>query len=407
VDLVSVINEDASPRGAVRGRFRSALVVAQVAVSLLLLVGAGLVMRSLDAARRAYPGFDPTHAATVELDLRQNGYDEAHGRAFYRRLLEAVRSDAVTKSAALATYDPLNFLDTRSRPFAIEGYDARADEDLMFLSNSITAGYFETLTIPLISGRSFEDRDDQAAAPVAMVNNTFAERFWGGAANAIGKRIRVADGEWRTVVGVAADIKYLRINESPRPYVYLPFLQDYRPTMILYTRGAGPVDTLAERARQQVATLDPDLPILGAQPLERRIMGSLILFNLAASMLFVFGVAGMTLAAMGTYGLVSYAVRQSTHEIAIRMALGASRGSVITVFLLRGLRLGGAGAVIGTVTAVFAANLLRGMLFGVSALDGISFVRAFALVLAGVAIATLVPAWRAARTDPLAALRHQ
>ena len=407
VDLVSVINEDASPRGASRGGLRAGLVVAQVAVSLLLLVGAGLVTRSLDAARRADPGFDASQVTAIALDVKQNGYDEARGRVFFRKLLEAARADAGVESATLAEHIPMGLLDTRARQVAIDGYEPRRGEDLAFMSNSVGSDYFRTLRIQLTAGRGFEDRDDETPAPVAIVNDTLAQRFWGGASNAIGKRIRVAEGAWRTVVGVAADVKYSRIDESPRPYFYLPLLQSYRSSMVLHTRGEGSADRLVDQARACVAALDGDLPILYARPMTETIRGALIFFDLAATMLFVFGVAGMALAALGTYGLVSYTVEQSTREVGIRMALGASGLAVVRGFLGRGLRLGAIGAALGTVAALGASRLLGSVLFGVSATDVVSFARALAIVLGGVAVATIVPAWRAARTNPLIALRHQ
>jgi predicted permease len=407
VDLVSVINEDAAPRGAPRGRLRAGLVVAQVAVSLLLLVGAGLVTRSLEAARRADPGFDASQMTATAVDVRQNGYDEPRGRVFYRKLLDAARADAGVESATLAAYTPLAFLDTRAQRVAFEGYEPRRGEDLAFMSNTIGSDYFRTLRVGVVAGRSFEDRDDETAAPVAIVNHTLARRFWGGAANAIGKRVRVGEGDWRTVVGVAADVKYSRIDEAPRPYLYLPFLQAYRPGMILHTRGAAPVDRLVDQARACVAALDADLPILYAKPMTEATRGALILFDLMAAMLFVFGAAGMALAAMGTYGLVSYTVQQSRREIGIRMALGATRAAVVRQFFGRGVRLGAIGAALGTAAALGGTRLLASVLFGVSATDGVSFARALAVVLGGVVVATLVPAWRAARTNPLSVLRHQ
>ena len=260
-----------------------------------------------------------------------------------------------------------------------------------------------------MAGREFEDRDDETAAPVAIVNTTLAQRFWGGAANAIGKRIRVADGDWRTVIGVAADVKYSRINEAPRPYFYLPFLQSYRSSMILHTRGAGAASTRWSTRRARMSRRSTPICRFctrGRWP--RQISGALILFNLTATMLFVFGVAGMALAAMGTYGLVSYTVKQSTHEIGIRMALGASG--------LVGRSRGFSDAACGSarsaprsaiVAALGVSRLLGSVLFGVSATDAVSFARALAVVLGGVIVATLVPAWRAARTNPLSALRHQ
>ena len=409
VDLVSVINEDASPRGASRGRLRAALVVAQVAVSLLLLVGAGLAARSFEAAGRANPGFDPSRVTSIDLDLKQNGYDEARGRVFYRKLLDEVRADAGIESATLAANTPLGLLDTRVQRVAIDGYEPGKGEDLAFMWNTVDSDYFRTLRIPLAAGREFEAHDDETGAPVAVVNTTLAQRFWGGAANALGKRIRVGDrdSDWRTIVGVAADVKYSRINEAPRPYFYVPFRQAYRSSMVLHTTGAAPVDRLVDQARARVAARDADLPIQYARPMAAQMRGALIFYHLIATMLFVFGAAGMALAALGTYGLVSYTVKQSTHEIGIRMALGASGASVVRQFLGRGLRLGAIGAAVGILAALGMNRLLTNVLYGVSATDVISFARALALVLGVVIVATLVPASRAALTNPLNALRHQ
>jgi ABC-type antimicrobial peptide transport system permease subunit len=177
--------------------------------------------------------------------------------------------------------------------------------------------------------------------------------------------------------------------------------------MILHTRGSGPVDRLVDQARAEVVAIDADLPIASARPMADHLRGAFIFFDLTATMLFIFGVAGMALAAMGTYGLVSYTVKQSTHEIGIRMALGAPRLSVVREFLGRGLRLGAIGAAVGIVAALGLGRLLGGALFGVSATDPTSFAQAIAIVLGGVAVATIVPAWRAALTNPLSALRHQ
>jgi predicted permease len=407
IDLVRTINEDASPRGAVRGRLRSALVVAQVAVSLMLLVGAGLVTRSLAAARRADPGFTAAGVVSLVVDVRQNRYDEPRGRVFYRKLLDATAADPGVDSATLALHAPLGMQDTRVYPVALDGYQQRRGEDLAFMHNVVAPHYFRTLRVPLLAGREFEDRDDQGSAAVAVVNGTLAQRFWGGPSAAIGKRLRVAGDTWRTVIGVAADLKYARIDEPPRPYIYLPFLQTYQSNMILHARATAPVEDVLERARARVAALDGDLPIMYAKPMTDQIRGAFIFLNLAATMLFVFGAAGMLLAAMGTYGLVSYTVAQRTHEIGIRMALGASSCSVVAQFLAGGLRLGVAGAAVGMAAALGVTRLLGAVLYGVSALDAVSFARALAIVLGGVLLATLVPAWRASRTHTIRALRHQ
>jgi predicted permease len=407
VNLVTVINEDASPRGAARGRMRTGLVVAQVAVSLTLLVGAGLVSRSVAEARRVDPGFDPKQVTAIALDVRQNGYDASRGRVFFRKLLDSARSDHHVESATLAEHTPLNMLETPAQRVTVDGYEPQRGEDVAFSFNVVASEYFRTLRMPLIAGRPFEDGDNETARPVVIVNRTFAERFWDNPAAAIGKRLRVRKGDWRTVVGVVADTKYARFNEAPRPYFYLPFFQAYRPQMFLHTRGSGPVEHLVEQASADVTAVDPDLPVLSARPLTDSIRGAFIFLDLAVTMLLIFGTAGMVLAAMGTYGLVSYAVKQSTHEIGIRMALGASRIAVVRQFVMRGLRLGAIGASLGIVAALGASRLIGSVLFGVSTTDTISFLRALAVVLTGVLVATLVPAWRAARTNPFTALRHQ
>jgi predicted permease len=407
VDLVSVINEDSSPRGASRGRLRAGLVVAQVAVSLLLLVGAGLVTRSLEAARQANPGFDASHVTAIAFDVRANGYNESRGRVFYRRLLETARADAGVESATLASATPLNLVGNREQRVAIDGYTPRRDEDLAFSVNTIGPDYFRTLRIALMSGRGFEDRDDENGAPVVVVNNTLAQKYWDGAANAIGKRIRIGTGDWRRVIGVAADVKYAQVDETPRPYLYVPFLQSYRSSMTLHTRGSAPIAALVEQARARVAALDPDLPLIHAKSLAAETRGATIILEFMSAMLFIFGAAGMVLAGMGIYGLVSYTVKQSTHEIGIRMALGASGSSIVRNFLARGLRLGAIGTIAGMTVAFGVSRLLASVLFGVSATDPVSFARAVLIILAGVILATIVPAWRASRTDPLRALRHQ
>lgn len=406
VDLVSAINEDASPRGASRGRGRSVLVVAQVAMSLLLLVGAGLATRSVEAARRTNPGFQVEGTTAVSFDLKQNAYDAARGRLFYRRLLDALRADPSIESASLAAYVPMNMTDTRADRIELDGYTARQDEDLAFMSNMVGPGYFRTLRIPMVAGREFEDIDDLHGEPVAIVNRTLAERYWGEPAGAVGKRLRTADGRWRTVVGVAADAKYARISDGPRPYFYLPLLESYRSSVTLHTRGTAAVDTLVEGARRHVTALDPDLPILSSRSMARAVRGAMIFYDLSATMLLTFGVAGIALATMGTYGLVSYTVKQSTHEIGIRMALGASSTAVLGQFLRRGLFLGAIGAGIGIVAALASSNLLSSVLFGVRANDAGSLLQALLIVLAAVALATTVPSWRAARTNPLNVLRH-
>jgi putative ABC transport system permease protein len=212
---------------------------------------------------------------------------------------------------------------------------------------------------------------------------------------------------WRTVVGVVRDIKYARVTEEPRPALYRPFEQSYIPAMTLHVRSAGSDAVLLAQIRSTVRALDPDLPILYVRKLTDQIRVALTVFTMAANMLMVFGVLAMILTALGTFGLVSYAARQSTHEIGIRIAIGASRGELLRRFLVRGLRLGAAGAICGLIASVLVASLLKGVLYGVSPTDPASLLGALTIVLTTVAVASLIPAWRASRTDPISALRHR
>jgi macrolide transport system ATP-binding/permease protein len=224
VTLTSLMN-DVSPRMAPRSRLRAALVVSQVAVSLVLLVGAGLVLRSYQSARDANGGFDATGVTALSLDLQSGGYDEARGRVFLDRLLNVLRADPGFTSVSLASRVPLSLVDGPSRAITIEGYAPRADEDLAFLFNIISPDYFQTLRIPLLAGRDFAPTDDAASMPVVIINETLARRMWQTPAAALGKRVRSSTDTWRTVIGVARDLKYSRHTEEPRPYVYLPLLQ--------------------------------------------------------------------------------------------------------------------------------------------------------------------------------------
>jgi predicted permease len=407
VDLAGIMKDGLSPRGGSRARVRNALVVSQVAVALLLLVGAGLVQRSLDAARTANTGFDANNVASMSLDVGPNGYDENRGRTYYRQVLDTVGAEPGIESATLAAVVPLGLVDGTSRDTSIEGRPLRQGEDMRFLVNTIAPQYFETLRIGLLSGRDFAPSDTATSQAVAIVNETTARRFWGTPEQALGKRVRTGDATWRSVVGVARDIKYARVTEDPRPHVYLPFEQAYQPIMNLHVRSRDAAPGLLARVRTLVQALDPNLAILNARMLSEQTRLALSVFVLAAGVLTTFGVIAMILTALGTYGLVSYSARQSTHEIGIRLAIGASRGDVLRRFLGRGLGLGVVGVAGGLLASVVATRLLVSLLYGVSATDAVSFVRAVAVVMTIVLGASLIPAWRASRTDPIAALRHR
>jgi predicted permease len=406
VDLAGVMKDDLSPRGGSRGRLRHALVMAQVAVSLLLLVGAGLVIRSLRAAQTANVGFDERYVATLMIDLRSSGYNEERGRAFYERILDTFRAQPGNEAVALASALPLTLVDSTTSDTVVEGYDPRKGEDMRFLVNTVSPDYLRTLRIPLLTGRDFTRGDRDPSLPVAIVNETMARRFWNSTDAALGTRIRVG-GQWRTIVGVARDMKYSRVTEEPRPHVYLPVGQNYWSAMAIHVRSQDAEPAFLARLRTTIQTLDPNVPIVRLTMLRDMTRAALGIFAMAAGTLMVFGVIAMLLTALGTYGLVSYAARQSTHEIGIRIALGASRRGLLARFLGRGVKLGAAGTLCGLVLSMMIARLLASLLYGVSPTDVVSFTGALALVMTIVLVASLIPAWRASRTDPIAALRHR
>jgi predicted permease len=406
VDLSSLIS-DASPRAATRGRLRGLLVVSQVAVSLVLLVGAALVLRSYAAARQADAGFDAAYVTAVALDLQTAGYDEAAGLVLYTRLLDALHAEPLFESASLALNVPLSLVDNASRAVTIEDYAPRDDEDMIFLLNAVAPDYFRTLRIPLVAGREFARTDDAAGTPAAIVNETLARRLWQTPDQAIGRRLRNGSDAWRTVIGVARDVKYSRLSEPPRPFVYYPLLQSYASGPIVHARAAGDPAAAVRRVLDHVQALDPNIPILRATTVADQTRVALSVYELGAGALTMFGLLTMALAAIGIYGLVAYSVRQSTHEIGIRLAVGASRADVVVTFVRRGVALAAAGSLVGLLIALLMSRALGALLYGVSSRDVTSFAGATALVMAIALAASFAPAWQAAKTDPLGALRHR
>ena len=405
VELNSVLN-DLSPRMASRGHLRSMLVVSQVAVSLVLLIGAGLVLRSYSAAQHANGGFDATNVTSVTIDLQTAGYDDTRGRVLVTRLLDVAGAEPAFSFATLALNSPMGLVDGQSRQTTIEGYAPRTDEDMLFLYNVVAPDYFRTLSVPLLAGRDFTRTDDAQSQGVVIVNATLARRFWQTLENAIGKRLR-SGGEWKQVVGVVGDLKYSRLSEAPRPFVYYPLLQNHVPSFAIQARATGDLSYAMRRVRDHVQALDPAIPIARSMTLSDQTRAALSVYRLAAGALTMFGAMTIVLAAIGIYGLVAYTVQQSTQEIGIRMAIGASRGDVAWTFLRRGTVLAGIGAAIGLVFAAAAGGAIRSLLYGVGSRDAVAFGGGTLVVMSIAIAASLVPAWRASKTDPLTALRHR
>jgi predicted permease len=407
VDLTTIMRDDLSPRSGPRARLRGALVVSQVAVSLVLLVGAALVLRSLGAARHADPGFDASGIASVSLDLQASGYDQSRGHAFYRNLLDALRAEPGIESATLAVQTPMALVPGRTREVEIEGYAPAPADDLRFLINAVATDYFAMLRIAVLAGRDFARSDTAATRRVVIVNETLARRFWGSPQGAVGQRLRMARGEWAVVTGVVRDVKYLRLDEEPRPFVYLPFEQYALAPMFIHARGGAPMPALLEQVRARVRSMDANLPILDSRPLTEQTQLGLGVLAMAAGVLAVIGAIAVLLAALGTYGTIAYTVKQSEHEIGVRMAVGAGRRQVVERFFGRGLRLGLCGAAIGVAASLAVSRALASLLYGVSGMDPVSITSAMAVLLIAVCASSLAPAWRAARIDPAVALRRR
>ena len=401
--LVPALKGEA-PAGASRSRASRALVVAQMALSLVLLASAGLFLRNLRAATAIDTGFTSDNLLIASVDPGLQGYDRARAEAFYRRLVERLRAHPAVRAVGLAEEVPLR-LGSQQTGVSIPGYTPAPNENMSIDYNIATPGYLDAMGIRLLRGRDFTARDDSAAPRVLVVNQRFAERFWPGR-DPIGQRVRVGERD-HTVVGLVPNGKYRTLGEEPLAFMYFAQAQRWNSAMTVHIRTAGPPAALASVLRAEVAALDPDLPVADVRTMNNHLGLALLPARLAGAVLGAFGVLGLLLAAVGIYGVMSYSVAQRTREIGIRMAVGAARAQVVRLVMGQGMRLVAVGAAVGLAGAVVAAWLVRGLLYGGSALDPVTFV-AVAVVLVGVAaLAIWVPARRAAGVDPMVALRGE
>ena len=390
--------------GGVRSRLRNALVVAQVALCLILLVGAGLFLQSLRRAQQLDPGFDPRGVALAAFDLFPAGYDRARGTAFQQQLLERVRSLPGVEQAALARSVPLSFSGRSSTGIDIEGYTPRKDEEVTITYNDVSAGYFETMRIPVMRGRSFTDRDVAGAPAVMIVNETMARRYWGDQ-DPVGRYARVGK-ERVQVVGIAKDGKYRSFSERPAPYMYFPLPQSYRSGVMLHVRASGAPDALFASIRTAVRELDPDLPLFQAMTMEQSMEQAVFAQRIGATLLSIFGGLALTLAAVGLYSVMSYAVSARTRELGIRLALGASPGGLRRMVVRSGMRVAAIGLALGAAGSAAVSQLLTSLLNGVSPTDPVTFAVVIAVLGLVAFAAVFIPARRASAVDPIVALRY-
>jgi putative ABC transport system permease protein len=390
-------------------RLRGLLVVSEVALALVAIVGAGLFARSFQLARQIHPGFDPSHILVSSLSLSTAGYSVPDRKQFCFRLRERLESQPGIVGVTYADYIPLGF-DTGSwEELEIEGYEKGRSENMQIYRNVVAPGYFKVVDIPLLAGRDFTERDDlsKAAKPVMIVNETFVRRYFGGR-YPIGRQVR-GWAKWFTVVGVVKDSKYHTPNEAAQPYFYVPFQQVYRADLgvAIYVRAAGDPNQALAVLRREVRSMDPNVSVYAAMPFTEFIDASLFVPKIGALLLGVLGGVALVLAAVGLYSVVAYSITQRTHEIGIRVALGAKSSDVLGMVVRQGMALTVTGLIAGIVFAAAATRLVSGLLVNVSATDPLIFAGA-ALFLAVIALAaSSVPALRAARIDPNVALRSQ
>jgi predicted permease len=406
VNLVSALKDVGDPGVRAFRRFglRQFLVAAQVALSFASLVGAGLFLASVRQAQLISPGFATDNLAFASFDLAAQGYDEARGRDFFRRVLEGVRSLPGVRSVTLASLVPLDFRGTPRNLIEIEGRDAgNQATDLLVRYNTVGPDYFQTLGTAIVKGRGFTPSDRPGSVPAAVINETMAARFWPGQ-DAVGRRFRFSgESSFFQVVGIAEDCQYEELGAEVPPYIYLPLEQRYDPAMTLQVRTERDPTGILGPLRQSLYSLDPELPLADAQTIGDVMSRSLWASRTAAGLLTLFSLLGLILASVGVYSTMAFAVNHRFRELGIRTALGAGRLDLLFLILKDGLRPVAVGIAAGGLAALFASRKISGLLFGATANFEI-FAVAAAVMLAIALTANLLPAWRAMAINPRDAL---
>lgn len=411
--ISTALHESGRSVASGKNRFRAVLVVLQVAGSLMLLVMAGLFTRSLSAVQHANLGFDPHNVVNFVMDPTEVGYNETQGLAFYHSLLERIRALPGVQSASLTSTLPMGNYGSTDY-VKISGYQNPPGQGLPLVSYSvISPDYFQTMHISILRGRAFTAADAKRSPYVAIVSEAFAKRFWPHQ-NPIGEHFAKVSGATNPlyeVVGVAHDARFSGLSGAIDPYFYLPLAQGYALSSLqaLQIRSAAPPDTVMREGQSAIRSLAPDLPVFDVETMSESLetLAGFLVFQLGAGLAASLGLLGLILAIVGVYGVISYSVSQRTHEIGIRMALGAQRAEVLKMILGQGFVIVAAGLVLGCLCAFAAARLISNMLVGVSAADPMTYsVVVVVLGLIGLA-ACYVPARRAMRVDPMVALRYE
>jgi putative ABC transport system permease protein len=410
VDLNETLKDGGrSSGGGSRNRLGNLLVVSEVALSLLLLVGAGLMLRSFIRLMSVDPGFDPQNALTVAISLPQNKYPLLQREAFFQQLLERLRALPGVRSAG-AVY-PLLGSGEEGAGFSIEGRaPAAPGEPRLFAPRWVSQGYFNAMKIQLLKGRVFTEGDGPDTPPVVVISDAMARQYWPNE-DPIGKRVKSSADRWNKrceIVGVVKDVRYTALDTEARAQMYFSFAQfPYNSVRTLVARTDGDPQSFVPSVLGQVQAIDKDQPISKIRTMEELVMGSVSQRRFNMSLLAAFAGLALLLAAVGIYGVMSYSVEQRAHEIGVRMALGAQTRDVLRLVVKQGTTLALICVGIGLGVALGLTRLIKNLLFGVSATDPVTFF-VIALLLALVAmLACYFPARRATKVDPLVALRNE
>jgi len=406
IDLTGALKADSAGVVGSRGRawVRSGLVVVQVSLSFVLLVGAGLLMQSLQKIRTSSPGFSTHEVLFTGVDLVSAGYDAQRAQNFQDELIDRVKALPGIEWAVFARMTPLSYGSFSSTPIAVDGIEVPPEERPTVEYNEVGPYYFATMGIPLVSGREFTRADDERAALVAIVNETMAAQYWRGR-NPIGERVQVKD-RWMQVVGVAKDSKYRSVRETAKPFFYVPRRQNFSVGATLYIRTSMSPVTVATALAREVHALDANLSPYELITLQEQVDRSTSPQLVAVTLVSVLGALALLLAVIGLYGVMAYTVSQSTRELGLRMALGADASNLLRLVISRGLALTAGGALLGAAVALGLTRLLGKLLYHVSPRDPLAFGAAFAVMTIAALAACFLPAWRATRTDPAEALRN-